>query len=473
MTRETVLAVDLGAESGRVMAVAFDGARLEARELYRFANLPVTVRSTLYWDALYLWRELQTGLERAAELTPTSVGVDSWGVDFGLLDAQGQLIANPVHYRDRRTEGMIARVASIIPKEELFAITGIQFVPFNTLYQLFSLAQRQAPELACARQLLLIADLMHYWLCGEIGCEYTNATTTQLIDARARCWSDRLIDALGLPRQLFPTIIPPGSELGRFGRLKVIAPATHDTACAVVATPATETPFIYISSGTWSLVGTELAAPICDARGLAANLTNEGGVGNYRLLRNVMGLWIVQQCRQRFAAAGQALSYAELTELARQAPPLQAIFDVNDLRFFPPGDHPALIRQLTGKPLAQPGEVVRAVLESLALAYRDVIETITQLTGNAPKVIHIVGGGANNELLNQLTADATGLPVVAGPAEATALGNGVMQLIALGHFHDVAEARRCLAASAQRRFEPRPDAAWEDAYAHYLALKAS
>jgi rhamnulokinase len=454
------------------MAVTFDGRALTPHAVHRFPNTPVTVRGTLYWDILRLWQDIQDGLAQGRSLKPVSVGVDSWGVDFGLLGEDGRLLGNPVHYRDRRTEGMIDHVARRIAQRELFATTGIQFVPFNSLYQLVSLALRDAPELRVAERFLMIPDLIHYWLTGEMACEFSNATTTQLFDPTRHTWAQHVFKTLKLPQHIFPDIIEPGTHLGAFDGLKVIVPATHDTACAVVATPATEAPFVYISSGTWSLVGTEVATPILDETGLQANITNEGGVGSYRLLRNVMGLWIVQQCRQAFKAQGHSLSYAELTALARQAPPLQAVFNVNDLRFFPPGDHPALVRELTGQPLQQPGEVVRVVLESLALAYRDVIETIVQLTGEPPKVIHIVGGGAQNVLLNQMTADATGLPVIAGPIEATVLGNAVMQLITLGHFHNVAEARRCLAgASDQRHYTPNPSPAWEAAYERYKAIK--
>lgn len=473
MKHETVLAVDLGAESGRVMAVTFDGATLTPHEVHRFPNSPVTVRGTLYWDILRLWQDIQEGIARGQGLKPVSVGVDSWGVDFGLFDPQGQLLGNPVHYRDQRTEGMMDYVAERIPKGELFAQTGIQFVPFNSLYQLTSLVARGAPELSIAQTFLMIPDLIHYWLTGEMACEFSNATTTQLFNPIEHDWAHRVMDTLGIPKHIFPAVIPPGTRLGSFQGLEVIVPATHDTACAVVATPATEDAFVYISSGTWSLVGTEVTTPILDGTGLTANITNEGGVGTYRLLRNVMGLWIVQQCRRAFKAQGQSFSYAELAQLAESAPPLQAPFNVNDLRFFPPGDHPALIREVTGQPLTEPGDIIRVVLESLALAYRDVIDTISQLTRQTPTVIHIVGGGAQNTLLNQMTADATGLPVIAGPVEATVMGNAVMQLITQGHFASVAEARRCLAnASEQTHYTPHPSSAWDAAYEQYKTLKS-
>jgi rhamnulokinase len=474
MKHETVLAVDLGAESGRVMAVTFDGATLTPHEVHRFPNSPVTVRGTLHWDILRLWQDIQEGIARGQGLKPVGVGVDSWGVDFGLFDLQGHLLGNPVHYRDQRTEGMMDYVAERIPKGELFAQTGIQFVPFNSLYQLTSLVARGAPELSIAQTFLMIPDLIHYWLTGEMACEFSNATTTQLFNPIKQDWAHTVMDTLGIPKHIFPAVIPPGTRLGSFQGLEVIVPATHDTACAVVATPAIEDAFVYISSGTWSLVGTEVTTPILDNTGLAANITNEGGVGTYRLLRNVMGLWIVQQCRRAFKAQGQSFGYAELAQLAESAPPLQAPFNVNDLRFFPPGDHPALIREVTGQPLTEPGHIIRVVLESLALAYRDVIDTIGQLTGKIPSVIHIVGGGAQNTLLNQMTADATGLPVIAGPVEATVMGNAVMQLITQGHFRDVAEARRCLAnASEQTHYTPHPSPAWDEAYERYQTLKRS
>lgn len=476
MARRTVLAIDLGAESGRVMAVQLDDRRLTVTELHRFANVPVQVCDTLTWDILQLWHQIQQGIELGRRLQPASLGVDAWGVDFALLDAQGELIGNPVHYRDRRTAGVFERVLARCGREWIFEQTGIQFMPINTLYQLASLVERDAPQLRIAHTLLTIPDLINYWLTGTRVCEFTNATTTQLFDPRRHAWADPLIAALGLPRTIFAPIVAPGTHLGRYADIAVIAPACHDTGSAVAAVPMTTPRAAYISSGTWSLVGVEVRAPVINAAALAANLTNEGGVGDrYRLLKNVMGLWIVQQCRATWAAQGHTYSYAELTQLAQSAPPLQALIDPDDARFLPPGDHPALIQELcaaTGQPVPQShGAIVRCVLESLALAYRHVLDTIATLTGQPIEVVHIVGGGCRNTALCQFTADATGLPVIAGPAEATVLGNALVQLIALGEVRDLGEARQLVAQlDEQHRYEPRAHADWETAYHRFRAL---
>jgi rhamnulokinase len=473
MATQTVLAIDLGAESGRVMAVRYDGGGLRVEELHRFPNTTVSVGGTLYWDFLRLWADIQAGIGRGMALGPASLGVDTWGVDFALLDARGELIGNPVHYRDRRTDGMMDYVFARIDRARVFERTGIQFMPINTLYQLASLAARQSPQLAIARTFLTAPDLLNYWLTGAKVCEFTNATTTQLFDPRAGDWAGEILDALDIPRAIFPEVIQPGTRLGAYQGIPVIAPACHDTGSSVAAVPARAPRYAYISSGTWSLVGLEVGAPVIDAAALAANVTNEGGVaGTYRLLKNVMGLWIVQQCRATWAAQGADYSYADLAALARAAPPLRSLIDPNDARFLPPGDHPRLVRELCaerGQPVPQThGEIVRCVLESLALAYRDVLETLRGLTGQAAEVIHVVGGGSRNELLCQVTADAAGLPVVAGPVEATVLGNALVQLIALGELAGIAEARELVAGMGElRHYQPRDTALWDAAHARY------
>lgn len=473
MAAKTVLAVDLGAESGRVMAVQRIGDTLRLEELHRFPNTTVRVRDTLHWDFLSLWREIQAGIARGRALDPASIGVDTWGVDFGLLDAQGELIGNPVHYRDRRTDGMMERVFARVDRARVFEQTGIQFMPINTLYQLMSLVERRSPQLAIADTLLTAPDLLNYWLTGAKACEFTNATTTQLLNPRTGTWATDLIDALGIPGHIFPSIVQPGTRLGSYDGIPVIAPACHDTGSSVAAVPMQSARSAYISSGTWSLVGLEVGAPVINADALAANVTNEGGVaGTYRLLKNVMGLWIVQQCRATWQAQGHSYAYAELVRLAQESAPLRSLIDPNDARLLPPGDHPALIRSLCaerGEPVPEThGAIVRCVLESLALAYRDVLETLDRLAGRASDVIHVVGGGARNELLCQMTADATGRPVIAGPVESTVLGNALVQLIALGELRDIAEARRLVATIGDlRRCEPRDSSVWEAAYQRY------
>ncbi|HRQ42074.1 MAG TPA: rhamnulokinase family protein [Chloroflexota bacterium] len=464
-----VLAVDLGAESGRVMAVHFDGRTLHLDELHRFPNTAVTVGHTLYWDILHLWREIQTGIEKGKVLQPASIGVDTWGVDFALLDRQDRLLGNPVHYRDGRTTGMMERAFARVPKEEIFAQTGIQFMPINTLYQLLSLVESKSPQLQIAGTFLTISDLLNFWLTGVKVCEFSNATTTQIFNPGHGRWATDLMSPLDIPFTIFPEIVPPGTRLGAYKGISVIAPACHDTGSAVAAVPTQTPDFAYISSGTWSLVGLEVERPILTAEALAANVTNEGGVyGTYRLLKNVMGLWILQQCRAQWAGEGQSYSYAELVELAREVEVDTAVFNPNDPIFLAPGDHPQRIRALcqqVGQPVPEsPGEIVRSVLQSLAWAYREVLHEVTACTEPAEaavaahpvSTIHIVGGGSQNELLIQLTADATGLPVIAGPVEATVIGNALVQLISLGEIADLPQARQIVAEMAElKRYEPR------------------
>ncbi|GAB4520599.1 MAG: rhamnulokinase family protein [Anaerolineae bacterium] len=469
MAEKTVLAVDLGAESGRVMAVHFDGKSLRLEDLNRFPNPITTVNGTLYWDFLHLWRCIQEGIEAGKPYRPVSVGVDTWGVDFGLLDAQGNLISSPVNYRDPRTDHMMARVFGIVPRPEVFAHTGIQFMQINTLYQLMSLVASDSPQLKIAETFLTSPDLLNYWLTGEKVSEFSIATTTQLYNPTTGDWAREMMAQLGIPTHIFPPIVPPGTRLGKFGDLEVIAPACHDTGDAVAAVPTSTPDYAYISSGTWSLVGLEVDKPILTPEALNANVTNEGGVyGTYRFLKNVMGLWIVQQCRATWAAEGTDYTYAELVTLAEQAPPLRSVFDVNDPRFLGPGDHPQRIREWCAEHnLPQPethGAVIRSVLESLALKYRDAIRNLLAIAGRRAEVVHIVGGGTQNELLNQFTADATGLPVVAGPVEATVMGNALIQLITLGEIGSLHEARQIVASlGGMKRYEPHNVTAWDDA----------
>ena len=478
MAVKTVLAVDLGAESGRVMAVHFDGAHLSLEELHRFPNTTVTINGTLHWNFLRLWDDIQAGIAKGKAHNPASLGVDTWGVDFGLLDKQGNLVGNPVHYRDGRTTNMMERAFSKVPQADIFAQTGIQFMPINTVYQLLSLVETNSPQLQIADTFLTAPDLLNYWLTGQKVCEFSNATTTQLFNPATGNWATEIIDQLGIPNHIFPDIVQPGTRLGEFEGIPVIAPACHDTGSAVAAVPALSDQFAYISSGTWSLVGLEVESPILTEAALAANVTNEGGVyGTYRLLKNVMGLWILQQCRATWAEAGKEYTYAELVEAAKGAQPLQLLFDPNDSRFLAPGDHPQLIRDFceqSGQPVPQTvGEIVRSVLESLAMAYREVLDQVTAVSNKTVEAIHIVGGGSQNDLLNQFTANATGLPVVTGPVEATVIGNAIVQLIALGELSDLQQARAILAKMAGlKRYEPEKTAAWESAYGRFQNLKS-
>ena len=466
--RQTVLAIDLGAESGRVMAVHLEHGQLRLENLNRFANVPKTFDGTMHWDVVGLWREIKDGIRKASSLNPRSIGVDAWGVDFALLDERDQLVDLPVHYRDPRTNGMMEAVFSHVSRADVFEQTGIQFLPINTIYQMMSLVAANSPQLAAAHTFLTMPDLFHFWLGGQKVCEFTNATTTQLYNPRARGWATSMMDALEIPRYIFPEVVQSGTRLGMYEGIPVIAPASHDTGSAVIGIPLRSNREAYISSGTWSLVGMEMGAPIINERALTANMTNEGGAGGTtRLLKNVMGLWIIQQCRATWESRGQAYSYAELVELARVAPQLQSIIDPNDVRFLPPGDHPQLIQNYCaehGQPVPQsPAEIVRCVLESLARAYRGVIDILRELTGIDIEMIHIVGGGSQNTLLCQMTANATGLPVVAGPVESTVIGNALVQLIALGEISGISQARAMVANMSDLvHYEPHDVAAWNE-----------
>lgn len=483
MTTANHLAIDFGAESGRGVLGRFDGERVALQEVHRFPNDPVRLPDGLHWDALRLFAETTTALGKAATATDgrlASVGVDAWGVDYGLLDRDGALLGAPYHYRDPRTTGMVDLAARLVPPAELYGVTGIQTMPINTLYQL--LAARAAPALSVAETLLLIPDLLGYWLSGERRAEATVASTSQLYDAVRGDWAYGLIERLGLPARLFPAIVAPGSDLGRLlpavaedaglPRLPVVAVASHDTASAVAAVPAEGGDWAYISSGTWSLVGVELPGPVLTPGAMAANFTNEAGLGGtVRFLKNVMGLWLVQECRRAWARAGADHDYADLVALAAAAPPFGSVIDPDDPSLLSHGDMPARIRALcvAGGQAAPdgPGAVVRCALESLALKYRGVLDRLEAVAGRRIAVVHVVGGGARNALLCRMTADATGRTVLGGPVEATALGNVLVQALARGHLGSPAEIRAVVRRSvAVERYDPNPADAprWDEAH---------
>jgi sugar (pentulose or hexulose) kinase len=465
----TVAAVDLGASAGRVMAGQVSAAGVTLHEVHRFANQPVSAGSTLYWDILRLYAEVRHGLDAAArEFGLASVGIDSWGVDYGLVGPAGALLGNPVHYRDARTDGVAARMQAAVPADELYAVTGIAQLPFNTIYQLAA-----TPELGHAATMLLIPDLLAYWLTGVAGAEVTNASTTSLFDVRAQAWATGLIEKAGLPPHIFPPLRRPGEVIGPliipnepWSSVPLIAVGSHDTASAVAAVPAANPDFAYISSGTWSLAGMELDTPVLTEASRAAGFTNETGIdGTVRYLRNVMGLWLLQESLRCWP--GTSLD-ALLAEAAR-LPPLRFVFDPDDPVFLPPGDMPARIASwLAGHGESgttmptEPAQTVRSILDSLALAYRRTIRAAQALSGRHADVVHIVGGGARNTLLCQLTADACELPVIAGPTEATALGNVLVQARALGAAPGDLPGMRALlrATQPQRRYTPSGDAAW-------------
>ena len=481
----TMVAVDLGAQSGRVALGRFDGERLSVEEVHRFPNVPVLAHGTLHWDVLRLYDAILEGLGAAAREAGgvDSVGIDTWGVDFGLLDRAGRLVQNPVHHRDRRTDGVLDELYERVPARELYDRTGIQLMPINTVVQLAAMVSAEDPALEIAETLLLVPDLFHYWLSGVAACEWTNATTTQCLDARSQTWAADLLERLGLPSRLFPEVVPPASVLGPLGddvagrtRLRgavVVAPATHDTGSAVAAVPFRTPDAAYISSGTWSLVGLERRAPLIDDRTFAANLTNEGGVGGtFRLLRNVTGLWLLHECRRAWAGEGRDWAFDELVAMAEDAPPLRSLIDPNDPAFTAPGDMPRRIRERCSATAQEAPEdasaVVRCVLESLALKYRQTLELLADATGTSPPELHVVGGGARNELLCRWTAHATGLPVLAGPAEATEIGNLAVQAMALGELGSLDEARDVVRRSFEPApYEPRDRDAWDDAYGRF------
>ncbi|MEI8412105.1 MULTISPECIES: rhamnulokinase [unclassified Kribbella] len=457
-----VAAVDLGASSGRVMLGSVGDGVLTLSEIHRFWNGPVQLRDTLHWDILHLYRSILEGLAQAGAVD--TIGIDSWAVDYGLLDSDGRLLGNPVHYRDARTNSVMEKVLERVSAEELYAITGLQQLPFNTIYQL-------AAEglLEQADKLLMIPDLLGYWLTGEIGAERTNASTTQLYDVRARSWSESLATRVGVPLELLPRLREPGDvvgtllpavaeETGLAAITPVIAVGSHDTASSVVAVPAADERFAYISSGTWSLVGLELESPVVSAEARDANFTNEGGVdGRTRFLKNVMGLWILQECQRIWGAD----DLPTLLRDAADAPPFAVLIDPDAPEFLAPGNMPRRIEEhcrATGQePPRSQAATVRCVLESLALAYRRTLRQAQSIADRPVDVLHVIGGGSQNELLCQLTADACGLPVLAGPVEASALGNVLVQARALGEpLPDLGAMRALVRATHQlRRYEPQ------------------
>lgn len=481
MSARTVAAVDLGAESGRVAAATFDGERLSLEVVHRFTHTTHMEDGTLRWDLPTLWRGVRAGLSAldAAGGQVDSVGVDAWGVDYGLLGQDGRLVDTPTCYRDERNVAAMHAALAEVGSEELYNSTGVQIIAINTLFALLSDVREHPGRLAAARSLLMMPDVFHYLLSGSTVTEYTAASTTAALDMRTGAWAWELLDRLGIPRRLLPEVVAPGTDVGALrggytGALsgsRVIVPPAHDTASAVVGTPLREPGELYISSGTWSLVGVEHPRAVISPESRRANLTNEGGyAGTIRLLRNVMGLWILQGCRRQWAGEGLTLGYAEIAHLASQEPGLASIINPDAETFLAPGDLPERVRdycRASGQPVPESvGAVARCVIDSLALSYRRVAADITRAVGAPPPAVAIVGGGSSHTLLSQLTADATGLPVRCGPVEATALGNAAVQLAALGELDGLDEIRRVVAASAQLvEYEPRSRDDWDAAAA--------
>jgi rhamnulokinase len=481
------LAFDLGAESGRAVVGRFDAGRLSIQEMHRFPNEPVRAGGSVHWDVLRLWHEIRRGLQLAAAEFPalTGVGVDTWGVDYALLDRRGDLLGNPYHYRDSRTDGIPERVFKFVSAKEIYSATGIQFMQINTLFQVFAAMQTSPGLLNMAHHFVTMPDLLNYWLTGRITCEFTNATTTQMFDTRRGTWALSMLERLGIPTHFLKEVTQPGSRIGslredlkkEFGirGAEVIAPACHDTGSAVAAI-SSRGRSVFLSSGTWSLMGAEVLAPVINETARTLNFTNEGGVGGtIRLLKNITGMWLLQCCRKCWQEEGRSHDYASLVALATAEPSLNSFIDPNDPSFLHPASMTDAIRgfcQRTGQAApSEPAEFVQIIFESLALMYRSVVESLETLTGQMFEEIRVVGGGARNRLLNQFTADATGLRVIAGPVEATALGNIAMQMVATGAVGSIGEARSVIDASFPTEvFDPSGDARWQAAYERFRSL---
>ena len=483
------LAFDLGAESGRAVMGLLNHSKLRLAEVHRFTNGGVSVGDSLHWDVLRLFDEMKQGLRLAAQAHGGDIagmGIDTWGVDFGLLGPNDVLLENPHCYRDSRADGMMEEAVKIVSRAELYEQTGIQLMPFNTIYQLLAVSRGNHWLLDAARTMLMMPDLFNFWFTGVKAGEFTEVTTSQCYNPRTGDWARSLMETLDIPTHFLPDIVPPGTVLGKVrasvceetGALAIplIAPATHDTGSAVAAVPAKGKGHAYISSGTWSLMGVESPEPIINETTRQLNFTNEGGVaGTFRVLRNIMGLWLVQECRRTWAREGTEYTYSELTDMAAAAEPFRSIVEPDDISFLKPGDMPARIREFckrTSQPTPEDeGSVVRTALDSLALQYRWVLECLDMLMGRKLEPIHIVGGGTQNRLLCQLTANVTGRPVVAGPVEATAIGNVLVQALGLGHVGSLDEAREIVRKSFDVvTYDPEPDGRADDAYGRFKEL---
>jgi rhamnulokinase len=491
----SVLAFDLGASSGRALIgellpqTGSGQPRLKVTEIHRFPNQPIAVHGHLHWDILRLLQELKTAIRKAFQegYAPQTFGIDTWGVDFGLLDANGELLGNPYHYRDPQTEGIIEELVKLIGKDSLYEQGGLQFMPFNTVNQLYAMKKAGSPKLAAASTLLLTPDLLTYFLTGEKVCEFTMATTTQLFEPKEQKWNSALMEKLGIPSQIFLDPIHPGTRIGPLTPavceeldvppIEAIAVGTHDTESAVAAVPATSgEEFAYLVCGTWSLLGTELERPLVTPEAMALDFSNEGGVGGtYQLLKNIMGLWILQECKREWDEQGDAVSFTELVVQAERAEPFRSLIHPDNPSFFAPSGMIAKIQSFcreTSQAVPQTkGEVARCVLESLALRYRQALEQMEALTGQSFNGLHMVGGGIQNELLCRFTANAIGRPVWTGPVEASAIGNMLMQLVALGKCSSLQDARQLAAASFPiETYDPAQTDEWNTAYETFKGL---
>jgi len=478
MDLRNYLAIDLGAESGRTIVGSLNGKQLTLTETQRFANGPVRLNDGLHWDVLRLWSDIKEGISKSKAIE--SIGLDTWAIDFALLDKNNSLLSNPFHYRDARTDGMMDEAFKRLPRAEIFSNTGIQFMQINTLYQLLAMSVQKSPLFDIAKTFVTIPDLFNFWLTGELTNEFTNATTTQCFDPRKRDWATPVLDGMKIPSHLFKPVTDSGAQIGTLlpslaeetgaGAVPVILPACHDTGSAVVAVPAKNEDFAWLSSGTWSIMGAEVREPCLTEKALEYNFTNEGGVfGTWRLSKNIMGLWLVQECRRAWMQQGEEMSFDALTQLAAESEAFLSVIDPDAVEFLHPGDMPSRIQEFcadTNQRAPQTkGEIVRVALESIALKYRLILERLEELSGKHLTPLHVIGGGTKNKLLNQFTADSVGRTVITGPVEATAIGNILMQAIGMKHLSSLSEAREIVHASFEPEiYKPNRKADWDEAY---------
>lgn len=482
-----VLAIDFGASSGRAILGTFDGSKISLEEVHRFSNDPVKIGDTMYWDVLRLFHEIKQGIIKAKEIGSfDSIGIDTWGVDFGLIDEFGCLLENPVHYRDERTKGLIEECAETVPNSEFYGTTGIQFMELNTVYQLYALKKYRPHMLERADKILFMPDLFGYLLTGKMTTEYSIATTSQMVDLKTKKWATGLLDRLGIPSRLLCEIVPSGTTLGKVREdictecgipaTDVISVCGHDTQSAITAIPSEEGDFAFLSSGTWSLFGTELKEPIVDEKSIAMNVTNEGGYdSSVGFLKNIIGLWLIQESRRHWNRHGSSYSYADLEKLALAAEPFKCFIDPDAPEFVPHGNIPERVREYcrkTNQPVPESvGEVMRCIYESLAMKYRLTLDNLEDCTGKAYPAIHVIGGGTKDTLLCRMTASSCNRKVVAGPIEATVLGNICVQLLACGAIENVTEARKIVRESENTaEYLPENASEWNAAYERFKAV---
>lgn len=482
-----VLAFDFGASSGRAIIGSFDGEKITLKEVHRFTNDPVDLGGTLYWDVLRLFYEIKQGIVKAKIAGGfDSIGIDTWGVDFGLIDKNGRLLENPVHYRDKRTSGLVEESFKSVPRQKMYDITGIQFMELNTLFQLISLKKQRPEMLERADKMLFMPDLFAYFLTGKMCSEYSIASTSQLIDINTRSWSKELLDAFGIKESLFAPLTEPGTQLGNLSKeiceecgvesVPVISVCGHDTQSAITAVPCESGDFAFLSSGTWSLFGTELQKPIVNETSLKINITNEGGFGGTTgFLKNIIGLWLIQESRRQWQREGKDYSYADLEKLALSEEPFKCFIDPDAPEFVPQGNIPERVREFcrkTGQYVPESvGEIMHCIYESLAMKYRMTFEKLCECTGKDYPVIHVIGGGTKDGLLCRMTASSCGKTVKAGPIEATVMGNVAVQLMSDGTIGSISEARKAVAASESlKTYEPENTDEWIKAYESFVKI---